>query len=259
MEENETLSSVERQNQILELVERQRRVTVAAICEQFSVSEATARRDLDVLAVQGKVQRFHGGAIHVRQAPPEIPVLQRNIEQAQEKRLIGKEAAQLVKDGETIFMGSGTTVLEVARNLKHLTRLTVITNSLLVVNTLVDRPMVTVIALGGLLRRSEFSFIGHITEQSLSEVRADKVFLGIRALSLEQGLTNDYLPETMTDRAILSIGREIVLVADHTKIGRLSTAFVAPLTGIHILVTDSLTPPEFITALTTHGIRVITC
>jgi DeoR/GlpR family transcriptional regulator of sugar metabolism len=137
--------------------------------------------------------------------------------------------------------------------------LTVITNSLLVVNTLVDRPMVTVIALGGLLRRSEFSFIGHITEQSLSEVRADRVFIGIHALSLEQGLTNDYLPETMTDRAILRNGREIVLVADHTKIGRVSTAFVAPLTGIHILVTDSLTPQEFITALTTQGIRVITC
>lgn len=259
MEENETLSSMERQNQILELVERQRRVTVAAICGQFSVSEATARRDLEVLAGQGKVQRFHGGAIPIRHAPPEVPVLQRNIEQAEEKRLIGKEAAQLVNDGETIFLGSGTTVLEVARNLSHLTKLTVITNSLLVVNTLVDRPMVTVIALGGLLRRSEFSFIGHITEQSLSEVRADRVFLGIRALSLEQGLTNDYLPETMTDRAILRNGREIVLVADHTKIGRVSTAFVAPLTGIHILVTDSLTPQEFITALTTQGIRVITC
>lgn len=259
MEENETLSSVERQNQILELVEHQRRVTVAAICEQFSVSEATARRDLEVLAGQGKVQRFHGGAIPIHQAPPEIPVLQRNIEQAEEKRLIGKQAALLVKDGETIFLGSGTTVLEVARNLNHFTKLTVITNSLLVVNTLVDRPMITVIALGGLLRRSEFSCIGHITEQSLSEVRADKVFIGIRALSLELGLTNDYLPETMTDRAILRIGQEIILVADHTKIGRVSTAFVAPLTGIHVMVTDSLTPSEFITALTAQGIRVITC
>ena len=81
---------------------------------------------------------------------------------------------------------------------------------------------ITVISLGGMLRESELSFIGHITEQSLTEVRVDKVIVGTRGVSLEHGLTNDYLQETLTDRAILKIGHEIIIVADHTKVNRLS-------------------------------------
>jgi len=252
------ISSVERQQQILEHVVRQGRMSVIAVCKQFGVSEATARRDLEALTGQGKVQRVHGGAIMLHQAPPEVPVLQRSQEQADEKRLIGLTAAKLVKEGETIFLGSGTTVLEVARNLNHIPGLTVITNSLPVINLLADKPDLTLISLGGILRPSELSFIGHITEQSLAEVRADKVYIGIRALSLEQGLTNDYLSETMTDRAILHITRQVIVVADHTKFGRVSTAFVAPLINIHILITDSQTPLEIISALTEQGIQVIT-
>src|SRR5262245_66498528 len=98
---------------------------------------------------------------------------------------------------------------------------------------------ITVISLGGMLRESEMSFIGHITEQALTEVRADKVVMGTRCLSLEHGLTNDYLPETLTDRAILKTGREVVIVADHTKINRVATALLAPLHVMNIFVTYS--------------------
>ena len=87
------------------------------------------------------------------------------------------------------------------------------------VNVLAGNDGITLVCLGGLLRPSELSFIGHITEQSLSEVRADKVFIGTRAISLEHGLTHEYLPETMTDRAILKAGKEIIVIADHTKFG----------------------------------------
>lgn len=253
-----SLSSVERQDKILQLVEQLHRITILEICEQFSISEATARRDLDVLAEQGKIRRVHGGAIPMHKAPPESPILQRSAEQVEEKQHIGLAASQLVSGNETIFLGSGTTVLEVARNLHSRTRLTVITNSLPVINLLADVPEISLVSLGGIFRQSELSFIGHITEQSLSEVRADKVIIGIRALSLEEGLTNDYLPETMTDRAILNVGKEVIVVADHTKIGALSTAFVAPLTRIHTLVTDHLASADFVQALKNQGIRVTT-
>jgi DeoR family transcriptional regulator, aga operon transcriptional repressor len=253
----ESLSSTERQQIILRFLGRQHRLSVMEICQQFSVSEATARRDLEVLAEQGKLQRVHGGAISIEQALPELPILERETEQSEEKTRIGRAAANLIADNETIFLGSGTTVLEVARNLRNHRNLTVITNSLLVLNTLAELPEITVIALGGMLRVSELSFIGHITEQALAEVRADKVFMSTRSISLEQGLTNDYLPETMTDRAILKVGREIIIVADHTKVNRMSTAFLAPLNHIHKLVTDNKTPAEFIAALTQEGVQVI--
>ena len=257
MEAQLAISSLERQEHLLRFVERQQRVTVAQVCEQFSVSMATARRDLEALAERGAVQRVHGGAIAVRRAPPEPPVLQRAVEQAREKERIGQAAANLVADGETIFLGSGTTVLEVARNLRDRRNLTAITNSLSVINVLADAPGITVVGLGGILRRSELSLIGHITEQAMAEVHADKVILGIRALDPVRGLTNDYLLETMTDRMILSIGREVIVVADHTKCGLVSTVFVAPVTAIHTLVTDSETSPGFIQALTAQGIRVL--
>jgi len=247
----------ERQKQILALLIQQGRLSVAEIVAQFAISEATARRDLETLALQGKAERVHGGVIAVEQAPPELPILERESEQADEKTRIGLSAANLVADKETVFLGSGTTVLEVARNLRNRKNLTVITNSLPVLNALAGADGLTVICLGGMLRNSEMSFIGHITEQALSEVRADKVILGTRGLSLEHGLTNDYLQETLTDRAILKIGREVILVADHTKVNRVATALLAPLDSMQTFVTDSKADKKFIAALKKQGIQVI--
>ena len=247
----------ERQRQILSLVTRQKRLSVTEIVAQFSISEATARRDLESLASQGKVQRVHGGVIAVEQAPPELPILERESEQVDEKSRIGLVTADFIADKETVFLGSGTTVLEVARNLRNRKNLTVITNSLPVLNTLAGMKEITVISLGGMLRESEMSFIGHITEQALSEIRADKVIIGTRGVSLEHGLTNDYLQETLTDRAILKIGREVIIVADHTKVNRVATALLAPLEVMNIFVTDSKADEKFVQALKKKGINVI--
>lgn len=257
MVEDYTLSGIERQQQLLRFVEQNQRVTVTQICEQFEVSPATARRDLEILAEQGQVERFHGGAKAVRQAPPEAPVIQRSTDQSTEKMRIGQAAARLVNEGETIFLGSGTTVLEVARHLRNRQNITVITNSLLVLNALADVPHITLVGLGGVLRASEMSMIGHLTEQALAEVNAHKLIMGIRALDAEHGLTNDYLPETMTDRAILAHGGEIIIVADHTKCQRVSTAFVAPITAIDKLITDEKIAPETVEALQAKGVEVI--
>jgi DeoR/GlpR family transcriptional regulator of sugar metabolism len=254
---NSAISSFERQNQILEHIQRSQRISILEVCDNFSVSQATARRDLESLASMGKVRRVHGGAIALVQAPPEQPILQRQDEQAQEKIRIGRTAAALVQDGETVFLGSGTTVLEVARSLRDRRNLMVITNSLPVINALAGIEEITVICLGGMLRDSELSFIGHITEQTLTEVRADKVFIGTRAISLEHGLTHEYLPETMTDRAILKAGQEIVVVADHTKFGRAAAVLLAPLDGIHTIVTDGQVPGGFAFAVQKKGIRLI--
>lgn len=247
----------ERQKQILSLLTQQGRLSVTEIVRQFSISEATARRDLESLASQGKAQRVHGGVIAVEQAPPELPILEREGEQSEEKTRIGRAAASLVADKETVFLGSGTTVLEVARNLRDRKNLTVITNSLPVLNMLVGIKEITVISLGGMLRESELSFIGHITEQALAEIRVDKVIMGTRGVSLEHGLTNDYLQETLTDRAIIKSGRQVIIVADHTKVNRVSTVLLAPLKTMNTLVTDAKADKKFIHALKKQEIQVV--
>jgi DeoR/GlpR family transcriptional regulator of sugar metabolism len=246
----------ERQKQILSLLIQQGRLSVIEIVKQFSISEATARRDLESLASQGKAQRVHGGVVAVEQAPPELPILEREGEQHEEKARVGRAAASLIADKETIFLGSGTTVLEVARNLRKRKNLTVITNSLPVLNMLAGIEEITVISLGGMLRESELSFIGHITEQALAEIRVDKVIMGTRGVSLEHGLTNDYLQETLTDRAIMKSGREVIIVADHTKVNRISTVLLAPWNRIRTFVTDSKVDKKFVQALKQQGIRV---
>jgi DeoR/GlpR family transcriptional regulator of sugar metabolism len=255
--ESNFVSGTDRQLQILQLLERQQRISVAEVCDRFEVSEATARRDLESLAGKGMLQRVHGGAIVLTQAPPEQPILHRQNEQADEKMRIGQAAARMVQAGETIFLGSGTTVLEAARALRGRSGLTVLTNSMPVVNALAGAEGITVICLGGMLRESELSFIGHITEQALAEVRADKVFIGTRAISLEYGLTHEYLPETMTDRAILKAGKQIIVLADHTKFGRAATVRLAPLESIQTIVTDKGISQEILEAVQERGLRVV--
>jgi DeoR family transcriptional regulator, aga operon transcriptional repressor len=252
------ISGTERQNRILQWINQRYRISVGEVCETYAVSEATARRDLEALAASGKIQRVYGGAIAVEKAPPEMPMLQRQVEQITEKQRIGAAGAKLVNDGETVFLGSGTTVYEVARNLAGLQNLTVITNSLPVVDLLAENHAITIVCIGGLLRPSELSFIGHISEQVLTEIRADKVFIGVRAINVKEGLTNDYLPETLTDRAILRIGSENIVVADHTKFGRISTVKLVPVGQIHTLITGVETSVDMVRDLSRKNIRVIT-
>lgn len=250
-------SSMERQRRLLAWIEERARVSVSEICTHFAVSPATARRDLEVLAEQGKVQRVHGGAVALHRAPPEPPVIHRGLQKVEEKRRIAAAAAKLVDDGDTIFLGSGTTVLEVAHCLHEQQNLTVFTNSLPVINALSDAPGVTLLVLGGQLRATELSLIGPLTEQALADLRSIKVIMGIHAIDLQAGLTNNYLEESKVDRAILRIASSAILVADHTKCARISTTFVAPIEMMDILVTDTAAPADFVAALRTVGVEVL--
>ncbi len=247
----------DRLDQIRSYIEQEQRVSVDDIAERFNVSASTARRAIGVLASRGEVMRFRGGALADHRSPRELPALQRQMDQRDEKKRIGRAAADLVANGETVFLGSGTTTLEVARNLTDRRDLTVLTNSMLVLKALIPATDVTVIVLGGMLRRSELSFIGHPVEQALQEMRATKVIMGIRAVHPEQGLMNDYLPETLTDRAILGMGGDVIIVADHTKCGQVAPTFVAPVSAIDTFITDSAAPDDFVAALESRHVDVL--
>jgi DeoR/GlpR family transcriptional regulator of sugar metabolism len=135
--------------------------------------------------------------------------------------------------------------------------LTVVTNALTVATELAAVPDVTVVVTGGMMRSSELSLVGHITEQALREVRVDKVIIGMRAISLEAGMTNDYLPEVMTDRTIIEMAPELIVVADHTKFGNVASAYVAPVERVTTLVTDAAASPEVLVPLEELGIRIL--
>jgi DeoR/GlpR family transcriptional regulator of sugar metabolism len=256
MDTNETYLKAERHSQIRRLVEQKGRVTVPELRLQFEVSEATIRRDLEELDGLGWIRRTHGGAVKLDRVAIEPPILQRMSEQSLEKARIGQAAASLVKEGETIFLGSGTTVLEIARCLPSRLHLTVITNSLPVVNQLASNEQLQLVVIGGLLRQTELSMVGHVAEQALGEFHADRLFMGMRAIDVHHGFTSDYLPETITDRLILGIASQVVVVADHQKFGRLSSVVVGPVTSANLIITDKATPQAYVDELRLLGIDV---
>jgi DeoR/GlpR family transcriptional regulator of sugar metabolism len=257
MNKNDSYLKAERHHQIQTIINERSRATVQELSILFGVSEATIRRDLEELNSQGLIRRTHGGAVRAITAPKEPPMMQRIGENPGEKTCIGKAAVALIGDGDTIFLGSGSTVLEVARNLPTGINLTVITNSLPVVSEIATRPGIELIVIGGMLRQSELSMVGHVAEQAVREFRADRVFMGMYAVDVSCGFTNDYSPEISTDRAILSIAPQVIILVDHSKFGRVSSMLIAPITVAQIIITDQKTPRTTLDELQALGIQVI--
>ncbi len=134
--------------------------------------------------------------------------------------------------------------------------LTVITNALNVINELVECDNIELIVIGGMFRRNELSMVGHIAEQAIHEFRADNAIMGMRGIDPEHGFTSDYMPEAITDRTILSIAPCNIIVADHSKLGRVSAVFLAPITSAHILITDEAAPSEIVSEMKDLGLEV---
>ncbi len=255
----EQLLKEERQQRILEVLQESRKVTVAELSQHFGISEVTVRRDLHDLALNGQVIRTHRGALMAVVHPPEPPVIQRMSLEHEAKEAIAQAAVELVNEGDSIFIGSGSTMTFFARCLAKRSRVTIITNALNIAAELATLETDhSVVVIGGVVRSPELSLLGHIAEQSLNEVRINKIFMGVQALSLEGGWTTDHLPEVATTRKILTMSEDLIILTDHTKFGHTAAAFIAPISRLHTLVTDPLAETWFIQPLQATGIRVIT-
>ena len=245
-----------RHTQIRDIVNETGQITVTELNSLLNVSEATIRRDLEELDQLGRIRRTHGGAVRVERAEKEPPILQRQGEQREQKQRIGQAAAALVQPQQTIFLGSGSTVSAIVPHIQELP-LTVITNSLPVINQLAGHDHIELIVIGGQFRQSELSMVGHVAEQAICEFRADLVFMGMRAIDAGHGFTSDYVAEAMTDRAILRIAPRCIVMADHTKFGRVSTVFLAPVTAVHTIISDRDLQPECAAELRDKGLELI--
>jgi DeoR/GlpR family transcriptional regulator of sugar metabolism len=248
----------ERQRRIEQTVDAQGRATVVELAQQFGVAQMTIRRDLDELATQGRVQRIHGGALRPEYSSVvEPPVLERIRREAGAKRRIARAVARLVEHGETIFLGSGSTTQAVAEALVGRPGLTVVTNALTVAGTLAAAPGNTVVVVGGFLRHSELSLIGHFAEATLHDITVSKAIMGIAGIDPRHGLTSEHLQELMTDRTILGMSDMVIIVADHTKFGHVAASRTAPITAANLIVTDTEAPAEMVAAIRALGVQVL--
>ena len=249
--------AAERQSRIARLITERQSVSVTELCNMFNVSDMTIYRDLRRLEERGILQRTHGGAILLKQPPGDLPYYAREHEQVEEKTAIAHLAASLINDGETIILDAGTTIASLARMLVHRRDLTVITNSIHVVNELAGAPDVTVINTGGSLWKPTMSMVGPMAVAALRRFAVDKAFLATPAISLEAGITNSNLYEAEVKSTMIEIAREKTLLVDHTTFGRTSYAVVAALSAFDRLITDDQTPSEAIDHLKEQGLEVL--
>jgi DeoR/GlpR family transcriptional regulator of sugar metabolism len=236
-------------------------VNVQDLKDQFAVSAMTIRRDLKVLENKGVIERVHGGAILAARKhhhPKEPPIIDRMNIKAEEKKTIAVYAASLIEKGETVFLGSGTTTLYLARELIIRDDITIATNSVPILHELANNSNMKIITVGGFLRRSELSMIGAFAEPVLDNIRVNKVFIGMRGIHPIYGFTSDHPEELTTDKKILNISDNIIIVADHTKIGHVATNRVAPVEEASLIITSKKARSDLVEVIRDRGISVRT-
>lgn len=247
----------ERQQYILTLLDQNGAVTVTELVDQFHVSEMTIRRDLDQLERHGLLRRVHGGAISARGRSYEPPLLMRTAHNQLAKESIGKAAAELIHNGDSITLDVGTTTLEISRNLETKQDLTVITPSFLVASELINHPGIRLILTGGIMRSGELSMVGHLAESAFDQFFVDKLFLGTGAIDFDAGLTEFNLEDTLNKRAMIRNAKEVILAVDSSKFNQIAFATIAPLTAVHRIVTDSDIDPAVLARLEEMNIQII--
>lgn len=246
----------DRKTALIRLLQENQPITIQALAQASGLSQSTLRRELHQLVEAGLV-RVNVGQVALATSSEEMPFAFRKMLNIEAKQKIAQAALNLIQNGETIFIAGGTTTLELARLLPRQRRLTVITNTLRVANLLVDIPGIDLVVLGGAVRSGEQTLHGHLTEWGVHQFRADKLFYGVEAISLQHGVTHSQIVEVGTDRALANSATQVIVLADHTKFGRVAPAFVVALEKIHILVSDRNLPDEVLQSLQAKGVQVI--
>lgn len=258
MEEKNKRSTVARRKKILNLLAENGQVFVHELSEQFNVSEVTIRNDLDQLEIKNLLIRARGGAMkHEHNVGIDYRISEKNKINLSEKVKIGKKAAKLINENETIIIDSGTTTLEVAKNLNEIKSLNVITNAINIINQLISNQEVNIIVPGGSLRKESHSLVGPIAEKNLRNLSVDKAFIGVDGLDPEFGAYTPNIEEASLNQIMISIAKEIIVVADSSKFKKRSLAFICPPNKIDIIVTDSGISKEDLKLFQDSGIKVV--
>jgi DeoR/GlpR family transcriptional regulator of sugar metabolism len=256
MESQADLYPAERQQKIIDILVQNKRASVSELSQLFSVSEVTVRADLQTLAEQNLIVRTHGGAVLISPVP-ELSLTLRRQKQVQEKASIGAAAAELVSNGDAVFLDASSTALVVAHQLRRHRDLTVLTHSLAVAQALLDAPSVTVVLAGGILQRDTISLIGVGGLAPLRDFNIQTGFFGAHGLSMQDGLTDVSAGEAEVKREVIAMCRQVVAIIDATKWGRVGPASFANFQDLDVIVTDNQAPANLVEQARAKGMRVI--
>jgi DeoR/GlpR family transcriptional regulator of sugar metabolism len=231
-------------------------IRVEDLCRRLGVSAATVRRDLDQLERDGAIRRVHGGAVSVESRLDEPLFDDKASVAVREKRGIAEAALALIEPEDTIYLDGGSTVLELARFLRERHNLTVVTNSLRAAHELAGRGP-RLIVVGGELRRLSQTLVGPLTRLVLDGLHLDKAFMGTIGFALKEGLTTTDPSEAFTKETVLGQARQVIVLADSSKAGKVSFARAGRWDGVHTLITDKHLDKTFAKELMNQGVKLI--
>ena len=237
---NDILFAQERKSQILDLVNKRKKVTVAELCDYFKVSSATIRNDLKDLQLKGLLIRTHGGAIEKNKMGFELDMRHRKTQNLAEKQKIANIAINLIEDGDKIILDTGTTTLELAKLLYQKKEITVVTNDIEIARVLEDHNTIQIILMGGIIRKKFHCTVGILGNELCGGLRTDKAFMGVNALSLANGASTPDIYQAQAKKSMIAIANKVILLCDSSKIGRVSFVQFATLKDIDTIVTDSM-------------------
>jgi DeoR family fructose operon transcriptional repressor len=251
-------TQLERQVEILKLIQTRGLVSNADLNRRFGASANTIRRDLRRLQDQGLLKVSRGGALRVSGAPMGLPLGQREDELIEEKVRIGRKACGLVNGGQAIILDAGTTTERMITGLRELSGLTVITNGLNIARGLSGVPGVTTVLCGGILNDVTGSLAGFHAEEFMRQFHVATAFLSAGGVTVE-GVANTNAFEVRVKHSMLEAAERVVLLVTHDKIGRKSFAPFARLDEIDVVLTDTGAPPDEVERLRAAGVEVVLC
>lgn len=247
----------ERRHRILDLLTKNGRATVPELASSFTVSTATIRHDLAALAATGALERTHGGALLNRDGQDRPVTLKRTLHHAEKVR-IAKEAVGLIRDGETIILDSGTTTAEIAKQLclMKFRTLNVITIALDIAVIISEIPWARLIMPGGVFRAESNALSGYMAEVAIAGLQADRLFLGADGLDPESGIMTPHLMEAQLNAKMIAISKQVVAVADSSKLKRRNVSLIARVEQLHMLITDKAADPSVVAEMRRRGVEV---
>ena len=252
----ENIFAEERKQMIVELINKEVKTTVVALCEKFAVSPATIRNDLRELELAGLLKRTHGGAMSNKKASFELNSYQKEVENVDKKAVIALAAVECVQDGDIIAIDTGTTTLEFVKLLVGKKNLTVVTNDIKIALHLEENSDLDVILTGGAVRRSFHSTIGLIALNSLKELSVDKSFIASNGVSVSRGVTTPNIEQAQVKEKLVEFADEVILLVDSTKLGKASFARFADLKQVDLIITDDEAPPDMVADIRNIGVSV---
>ncbi|MDD3840551.1 MAG: DeoR/GlpR family DNA-binding transcription regulator [Clostridia bacterium] len=251
------ITAEKRRNKIIDIITRDGKVKVSQLSNLFNISEVTIRNDLSELEADGVLERTHGGAISTSKAYFNMSFHERMKTNKQEKMKIAETAANMVNDGDYIMFNSGTTTLYTAQKLRNNKNLVIVTNAISIAHEISHFNGVQIILLGGNYNpKYQFTY-GDDTINGLKKYKVDKLILSVDGISAKDGITTFLHLESEINRQMIKRVNKVIAVADHTKINRVSFAYIDKVNVIDTLITDTKADKEHIEILKEKGIEVI--